>query len=97
MLILFQSFVGSIGDRNKRTMMALEHMFAPVIHGAFSTFLGVVMLAFSQFDFIVRYGQNYISSSNSLLTFLFAGTFSSFSWRSSSSAYSMVSSSCLYY
>ena len=62
MLILFQSFVGSIGDRNKRTMMALEHMFAPVIHGAFSTFLGVVMLAFSQFDFIVRYGQNYISS-----------------------------------
>merc|ERR1719228_2694316 len=36
-------------------VLALEHMFAPVVHGAFSTFLGVVMLAFSQFDFIVRY------------------------------------------
>ena len=54
MLIYFQSFVGSLGDRNRRTLLALEHMFAPVVHGAFSTFLGVLMLAFSQFDFIVR-------------------------------------------
>jgi hypothetical protein len=29
-------------------------MFAPVVHGAVSTLLGVVMLAFSQFDFILR-------------------------------------------
>ena len=36
-------------------MLALEQMFAPVLHGAISTFLGVLMLAFSQFDFIVRY------------------------------------------
>jgi patched 1 protein len=35
--------------------MALEHMMAPVTHGAISTLLGVIMLAFSQFDFIVRY------------------------------------------
>merc|ERR1712079_596196 len=38
-----------------RTVLALEHMFAPVTHGAISTLLGVFMLAFSQFDFIVRY------------------------------------------
>ena len=30
-------------------------MFAPVTHGAISTLLGVFMLAFSQFDFIVRF------------------------------------------
>jgi hypothetical protein len=35
-------------------MLALEHMLAPVFHGAFSTFLGIVMLAFSHFDFVVR-------------------------------------------
>jgi len=52
---ILMSFVGSLGDRNRRTLLALEHMFAPVVHGAFSTFLGVLMLAFSQFDFIVRY------------------------------------------
>ena len=34
--------------------MALEHMFAPVVHGAMTTFLGVVMLALSEFDFIVK-------------------------------------------
>jgi len=31
--------------------MALESMFAPVLHGAVSTLLGVI---FSQFDFIIR-------------------------------------------
>jgi patched 1 protein len=35
-------------------VLALETMFAPVVHGAVSTLLGVVMLAFSQFDFILR-------------------------------------------
>ena len=34
--------------------MTLEHMFAPVIHGAMSTLLGVIMLVGSEFDFIVR-------------------------------------------
>merc|ERR1711997_1182649 len=52
---IIMSFVGSIGSRNQRVLLALQHMFAPVMHGAFSTFLGVVMLAFSQFDFIFRY------------------------------------------
>jgi patched 1 protein len=49
-----QCFVGSLGDRRRRTVLALETMFAPVVHGAVSTLLGVVMLAFSQFDFILR-------------------------------------------
>ncbi|KAK2149885.1 hypothetical protein LSH36_433g03015 [Paralvinella palmiformis] len=48
-------FLTSIGSRNKRMRMALEHMFAPVVHGAMTTFLGVVMLALSEFDFIVKY------------------------------------------
>lgn len=48
-------FLTSIGSHNRRMHMALEHMFAPVMHGGLSTLLGVVMLAFSEFDFIVRY------------------------------------------
>jgi len=35
--------------------MAVEPAFSPVVHGAVSTLLGVVMLAVSQFDFIVRW------------------------------------------
>ncbi|XP_076749448.1 protein patched isoform X4 [Xylocopa sonorina] len=49
------SFVTSIGSRDRRIRLALEHMYAPVIHGALTTLLAVVMLAFSEFDFIVRY------------------------------------------
>ncbi|XP_050973424.1 protein patched homolog 1 [Labeo rohita] len=49
------AFLTAIGDRNKRAVLALEHMFAPVLDGAFSTLLGVLMLAGSEFDFIVRY------------------------------------------
>ncbi|PBC33005.1 Protein patched [Apis cerana cerana] len=50
------SFVTSIGSRDRRVRLALEHMSAPVIHGALTILLAVVMLAFSEFDFIiVRY------------------------------------------
>jgi len=35
---------------------AVEHVFSPVVDGAMSTLLGVIMLAGSDFDFIVRYG-----------------------------------------
>merc|ERR1740123_1939145 len=52
---ILMSFVGSVGTREQRMVLALEHMFAPVLHGACSSLLGVLMLAFSQFDFIVRY------------------------------------------
>uniref|UniRef100_W5KQ23 Patched 2 n=1 Tax=Astyanax mexicanus TaxID=7994 RepID=W5KQ23_ASTMX len=48
-------FLTAIGDRNTRSVAALEHMFAPVMDGAISTFLGVLMLAGSEFDFIMRY------------------------------------------
>ncbi|XP_075455247.1 protein patched homolog 1 isoform X2 [Ascaphus truei] len=49
------AFLTAIGDRNRRAGLALEHMFAPVLDGAVSTLLGVLMLAGSEFDFIVRY------------------------------------------
>ncbi|XP_066536914.1 protein patched homolog 1 [Hoplias malabaricus] len=48
-------FLTAIGDRNTRSALALEHMFAPVMDGAISTLLGVLMLAGSEFDFIMRY------------------------------------------
>ncbi|XP_048395423.2 protein patched homolog 1 [Stegostoma tigrinum] len=48
-------FLTAIGNRNLRSAVALEHMFAPVIDGAISTLLGVLMLAGSEFDFIIRY------------------------------------------
>ena len=49
-----QAFLIAIGDKNRRAVLALEHMFAPVLDGAVSTLLGVLMLAGSEFDFIVR-------------------------------------------
>eukprot|EP00095_Tigriopus_kingsejongensis_P000792 maker-scaffold67_size430214-snap-gene-3.36 protein:Tk00792 transcript:maker-scaffold67_size430214-snap-gene-3.36-mRNA-1 annotation:"patched 1 " len=48
-------FITAIGNKNRRILMALSHVFAPVLHGAISTFLGIFMLAFSHFDFIFRY------------------------------------------
>ncbi|KAL3055139.1 hypothetical protein OYC64_017944 [Pagothenia borchgrevinki] len=48
-------FLTAIGNRNKRSAVALEHMFAPVVDGAISTLLGILMLAGSEFDFIMRY------------------------------------------
>ncbi|KAJ8270856.1 hypothetical protein GJAV_G00120050 [Gymnothorax javanicus] len=48
-------FLTAIGNRNTRSVVALEHMFAPVMDGAISTLLGVLMLAGSEFDFIMRY------------------------------------------
>ncbi|KAG8595972.1 hypothetical protein GDO81_001690 [Engystomops pustulosus] len=48
------AFLTAIGDKNRRAVLALEHMFAPVLDGAVSTLLGVLMLAGSEFDFIVR-------------------------------------------
>ncbi|XP_068677045.1 protein patched homolog 1-like isoform X1 [Montipora foliosa] len=48
-------FLTSVGDRNQRMQKAVEHVFSPVVDGAVSTLLGVIMLAGSEFDFIVRY------------------------------------------
>ena len=52
---LLQQFLTSAGDRNQRMQRAVEHVFSPVVDGAMSTLLGVIMLAGSDFDFIVRY------------------------------------------
>jgi len=53
--VCLQTFLTCVGSsRSKRAVMTLEPVFAPVVHGAVSTLLGVVMLAVSQFDFIVR-------------------------------------------
>ncbi|XP_040977374.1 protein patched homolog 1-like isoform X5 [Aquila chrysaetos chrysaetos] len=49
------AFLTAVGDKNHRAVLALEHMFAPVLDGAVSTLFGVLMLAGSEFDFIVRY------------------------------------------
>ncbi|XP_048800931.1 protein patched homolog 2 isoform X3 [Lagopus muta] len=48
-------FLTAVGSRNVRSAAALEHTFAPVMDGAVSTLLGVLMLASSEFDFIMRY------------------------------------------
>ncbi|XP_063239039.1 protein patched [Bacillus rossius redtenbacheri] len=48
-------FVTAIGCRNRRVQLSLEKMFPPVVHSAFALLIGVLMLAFSEFDFIVRY------------------------------------------
>lgn len=47
-------FVTSVGSRDRRVTLALEQSAAPLIRGACATFLGILMLAFSEFDFIVR-------------------------------------------
>ncbi|KAJ7412271.1 hypothetical protein BTVI_46991 [Pitangus sulphuratus] len=51
--VLKQAFLTAVGDKNRRAVLALEHMFAPVLDGAVSTLFGVLMLAGSEFDFIV--------------------------------------------
>ncbi|KAJ7372963.1 Protein patched 1 [Desmophyllum pertusum] len=52
------AFLHAHGDRNQRMQKAIEHVFVPIVDGAISTFLGVVMLAGSEFEFIVRYFFN---------------------------------------
>ncbi|EGT57267.1 hypothetical protein CAEBREN_32438 [Caenorhabditis brenneri] len=49
------AFLTALGTIDQRLESCLQHMFVPVYHGAISTFLGVVMLVFSEFDFVVTY------------------------------------------
>ncbi|KRY48811.1 Protein patched -like protein 1, partial [Trichinella britovi] len=49
------SFLTALGSRDQRVQMAVDHMFVPVLHGGLSTLLGLIMLAFSEFEFIVHY------------------------------------------
>ncbi|ESO92335.1 hypothetical protein LOTGIDRAFT_71238, partial [Lottia gigantea] len=55
-------FITGIGNRNRRMMMSLQHTFAPVVHGAISTLLGIIMLVGAEFDFIVKYFFNVLSA-----------------------------------
>lgn len=48
-------FLKVTGTRDQRVHYALMYRFIPIFNGAVSTFLGVIMLAFSEFEFIVRY------------------------------------------
>ncbi|XP_071455100.1 protein patched [Hetaerina americana] len=48
-------FVTSVGGKDRRAQLALEGVLAPVAHGAITTLLGISLLAFSEFDFIVKY------------------------------------------
>uniref|UniRef100_A0A1I7V5V3 SSD domain-containing protein n=1 Tax=Loa loa TaxID=7209 RepID=A0A1I7V5V3_LOALO len=41
-------YLTSLGSKNERMAACLNHMFIPVIHG-------IIMLAFSEFEFIVKY------------------------------------------
>jgi patched 1 protein len=34
---------------------AVDQVFVPVLHGALSTLLGIIMLGFSEFEFVVKY------------------------------------------
>uniref|UniRef100_A0A672GYP3 SSD domain-containing protein n=1 Tax=Salarias fasciatus TaxID=181472 RepID=A0A672GYP3_SALFA len=53
------AFLTAIGDRHKRAVLALEHMFAPVLDGAFSTLLGVLMLAVFSFILLLSLHVSY--------------------------------------
>ena len=48
------SFLTSLGTRDERIRRTLDHMFVPVTQGGLSTLLGIIMLAFNEFQFIVR-------------------------------------------
>ena len=48
-------FVQACGTLNQRMHQALQHRFTPILNGGISTFLGIIMLAFSPFPFITKY------------------------------------------
>ena len=48
-------FLKACGTQNQRMHQALKHRFTPILNGGISTFLGIVMLAFSPFPFITKY------------------------------------------
>jgi hypothetical protein len=48
-------FVKIIGTRDQRVHYALFYRFIPIFNGSVSTFLGFIMLAFSDFEFIFKY------------------------------------------
>ncbi|GMT22901.1 hypothetical protein PFISCL1PPCAC_14198, partial [Pristionchus fissidentatus] len=49
------AFLTSLGSVETRLQSCLLHMFVPVFHGAIATLLGIIMLAFTPFDFVFKY------------------------------------------
>ena len=48
-------FLKACGSQNERMDKALRYRFVPILNGGVSTFLGIIMLAFSPFPFITKY------------------------------------------
>lgn len=53
--LIVENFLAQSLENSSLIANFQEHMFIPVIHGGLSTLLGIVMLAFSEFDFVVKY------------------------------------------
>ncbi|KAI1727569.1 patched family domain-containing protein [Ditylenchus destructor] len=49
------AFLTAPGTRNERMATSIDRVFVPVIHGALSTLLGILMLGFSEFEFVFKY------------------------------------------
>ncbi|XP_054278387.1 protein patched-like [Macrosteles quadrilineatus] len=49
------SFLTSIGRRNRRMRLAVDHMFTPIVQGGLATMVAIAMLSLSEFEFVVRY------------------------------------------
>jgi hypothetical protein len=49
------SFMAASGSNNLRVEEAIHHMFMPLLGGFISTFVGVVIMAFSPFLFVTKY------------------------------------------
>ena len=48
-------FLKACGTHDQRMHQALKNRFTPILNGGISTFLGIIMLAFSPFPFITKY------------------------------------------
>ncbi|XP_052888591.1 protein patched isoform X2 [Anopheles moucheti] len=68
-------FITSIGNRDRRVKLALEHSFAPIVHGVVTSALAIFMLSTSSFEFVVRHffwlllSANVIGALNGLFFF----------------------------
>ena len=71
-LHILSGYLTCVGNRVLRVKRSILYMFTPVVHGAVSTLLGVIMLAVSEFDFIVRL-VNYMYMTMFYYTSIFHG------------------------
>ncbi|XP_022648722.1 protein patched homolog 1-like isoform X2 [Varroa destructor] len=55
-------YLTALGGRTRRISMALEYMSTPIIHATVTTLLGVAMLLFSEFDFVVKHFSHLLSA-----------------------------------